>query len=67
MEKMKGLDFDDDKNLDKLLEVVLPLEQLSERIDHSSVDNLTIKQTDRLEAINNRLVNIATALGLMDE
>ena len=67
MEKMRGLDFDDDKNLDKLMEVVLPLEQLSERMDHSSVDNLTIKQTDRLEAINNRLVNIATALGLMDE
>ena len=67
MEKMRGLDFDDDKNLDKLLEVVLPLEQLSERMKHSSVDNITTKQTSRLDAINNRLVNIATALGLMDE
>lgn len=67
LEKMKGLDFDDDKNLDKLLEVVLPLEQLSERIDHSSLDNLTTKQADRLGAINNRLVNVGTALGLMDE
>ena len=67
LEKMRGLDLDDDKNLDKLLETVLPLEQLSDRMDHSSVDNLTAKQTDRLEAINDRLVNIATALGLMDE
>ena len=67
LEKMRGLDFDDDKNVDKLLETVLPLEQLSDRMDHSSVDNLTAKQTDRLEAINDRLVNIATALGLMDE
>jgi hypothetical protein len=67
MEKMRGLDFDDDKNLDKLMEVVLPLEQLSERMDHSSVDNITARQTSRLEDINNRLVNVATALGLMDE
>ena len=67
MEKMKGLDFDDDKNLDKLLGIVLPLEQLSERMKHSSLDNITDKQTDRLDAINNRLVIIATALGLMDE
>ena len=67
LEKMRGLDFDDDKNVDKLLETVLPLEQLSDRMDHSSVDNLTAKQTDRLEAITDRLVNIATALGLMDE
>ena len=67
LEKMRGLDFDDDKNVDKLLETVLPLEQLSDRMDHSSVDNMTVKQTDCLEAINDRLVNIATALGLMDE
>ena len=66
LEKMKGLDFDDEKNFDKLLEVVLPLKQLSERIDSSSVDNLTIEQTIRLEDINNRLVNVATALGMMD-
>ena len=67
LEKMKGLDFDDEKNLDKLLEVVSPLQELSSRIDRSSVDNLTTQQTSRLEDINNRLVKIATNLGLMDE
>ena len=67
LEKMKGLDFDDEKNLDKLLEVVSPLQGLSNRIDRSSVDNLTTQQTSRLEDINNRLVKIATDLGLMDE
>lgn len=67
LEKMKGLNFDDDKNLDKLLEVVTPLEDLSNRIDRSSVDNLTTQQTSRLEDINDRLVKIATDLGLMDD
>lgn len=67
LEKMKGLDFDDEKNLDKLLEVVSPLQDLSNRIDRSSVDHLTTNQTSRLEEINNRLVKIATDLGLMDE
>ena len=67
LEKMKGLDFDDEKNLDKLLEVVSPLQSLSNRIDRSSVDNLTTQQTSRLEEINNRLVKIATDLGLMDD
>ena len=67
LEKMKGLNFDDEANLDKLLEVVTPLEDLSNRIDRSSVDNLTTQQTSRLEDINNRLVKIATDLGLMDE
>ena len=67
LEKMKGLDFDDEANLDKLLEVVTPLEDLSNRIDRSSVDNLTTQQTSRLEEINDRLVKIATDLGLMDE
>ena len=67
LEKMKGLDFDDEKNLDKLLEVVSPLQGLSNRIDRSSVDNLTTQQTSRLEDINNRLVKIATDLGLMDD
>ena len=67
LEKMKGLDFDDEKNLDKLLEVVSPLQELSSRIDRSSVDNLTTQQTSRLEDINNRLVKIATDLGLMDD
>ena len=67
MEKMRGLDFDDDKNLDKLLETVLPLEQISERMKHSNLDNITAKQTKRLDDINDRLVDVATALGLMDE
>jgi hypothetical protein len=67
LEKMRGLDFDDDKNVDKLLETVLPLEQISDRMKHSSLDNITAKQTSRLEALNDRLVNIATALGLMDD
>lgn len=67
LEKMKGINFDDEENLDKLLEVVTPLEDLSNRIDRSSVDNLTTQQTSRLEDINDRLVKIATDLGLMDE
>jgi len=67
LEKMRGLDFDDDKNLDKLLEIVTPLEQISERIDHSSVDNITTRQTNRLEDINDRLIKVATDLGLIDD
>lgn len=67
LEKMKGLDFDNEDNLDKLLEVVSPLQDLSSRIDRSTTDNLTAKQTSRLEDINNRLVKIATDLGLMDD
>lgn len=67
LEKMKGLDFEKDENLNRLLEVVLPLQMLSDRIDHSSVDNMTAKQTKRLEDLNDRLVNVGNALGLSDD
>lgn len=67
MEKMQNLDFDKDENVDKLVEVVMPLQQISERMDRSSVDNITDKQTRRLEEINNRLVTVATALGLLED
>lgn len=67
LENMKGLDFDKDENLNKLMEIVLPLEMLSDRIDHSSLDNITAKQTSRLEALNDRLMKAATDLGLTDE
>ena len=66
MEKMMNLDFEKDENIDKLLEVVMPLQQISERMDHSSSDNLTQKQSSRLEQINERLVTVATTMGLMD-
>ena len=49
------------------MEIVLPLEMLSDRIDHSSLDNITAKQTSRLEALNDRLMKAATDLGLTDE
>ena len=67
MEKMQNLDFEDEDNANKLLEVIMPLQQISERMDHSTVDNITTKQTSRLEEINNRLVVVAKAIGLMED
>ncbi len=67
MEKMQSLDFTLDENIDALLEVVMPLQQISESMNHSGTENLTEKQKNRLESINNRLITVATAIGLMDE
>ena len=64
---MKGLDFDDEKNLNKLLEFITDAQPLIEKLETADTDNLTDKQNERLERLYNRFLRIAEEIGLMDE
>ena len=67
LEKMKGLDFDDEKNLGKLLEFVSEAQPLLERIETADSDALTEKQAARLERVSDRFTRIAKEIGLIDD
>ena len=67
LEGFKVIDFDNETELNKLLEVLTEAEPIVTRIDNADTSNLTDKQSKRLEAINDRFLNAAKTIGLIDE
>lgn len=64
---LKGLDLEDEDNLDLLLEVMDEANSVISRIDNADTANMTEKQNKRLEEIGNRFVEAAKAIGLIED
>ena len=64
---LKGLDLEDEDNLDLLLEVMDEANTVISRIDHADTANMTEKQNKRLEEIGGRFVEAAKAIGLIED
>ena len=64
LEGLKTVDFDNMDNLNQLMEVLNEAEPVVTRIESASTDNITVKQSERLEAINDRFIKAAKRLGL---
>lgn len=67
LEKMKNLDFDDESNLDQLLELFSESTPLLQRIQQSDPETLTEQQSNRFEKLSVRFENTAKAIGLLDD
>lgn len=67
LESFKSVDYDNDDELNKLLEVLTEAEPIVTRIDNADTENITKKQSERLDAINDRFVKAAKRLGFADE
>ena len=67
LESFKSVDYDNDDDLNKLMEVLTEAEPIVTRIDNSETENMTEKQSKRLDAINDRFLNAAKRLGFADE
>lgn len=67
LEKMKNLDFEDESNLDQLLELISDSSPLLQRIQQSDPETLTEKQSTRFEKLSARFENTAKAIGLLDD
>lgn len=67
LEKMKNLDFEDESNLDQLLELLSESGPLLQRIEKSDPETLTDKQSNRFEKLSVRFENTAKAIGLLDD
>ena len=67
MDKIKDLDFEDEDNLDDLLEFIMEAQPLQERMDSADPETLTDRQAKRLEDLNDRFTAIAKQMGLIDE
>lgn len=64
LEGIKSVDYDNEDDLNKLMEVLNEAEPVVTRIESASADKITDKQSERLEAINDRFVKAAKRLGL---
>lgn len=67
LESFKSVDYDNDDDLNKLMEVLTEAEPIVTRIDNADTENITKKQSERLDAINDRFVKAAYRLGFADE
>ncbi len=67
LEKMKNLDFEDESNLDQLLELISESAPLLQRIQQSDPETLTEQQSNRFEKLSVRFENTAKAIGLLDD
>ena len=67
LESFKSVDYDNDDDLNKLMEVLTEAEPIVTRIDNAETENMTEKQSKRLDAINDRFLNAAKRLGFADE
>ena len=66
-EAVKSVDYDNDDDLNKLMELLTEAEPIVTRIDNADTENITKKQSERLDAINDRFVKAAYRLGFADE
>lgn len=66
-EAVKSVDYDNDDDLNKLMELLTEAEPIVTRIDNADTENITKKQSERLDAINDRFVKAAKRLGFADE
>ena len=67
LESFKSVDYDNDDDLNKLMEVLTEAEPIVTRIDNAETENMTEKQSKRLDAINDRFLDAAKRLGFADE
>lgn len=67
LESFNSVDYDNDDDLNKLMEVLTEAEPIVTRIDNAETENMTEKQSKRLDAINDRFLNAAKRLGFADE
>lgn len=67
LESFKSVDYDNDDDLNKLMEVLTEAEPIVTRIDNADTENITKKQSERLDAINDRFVKAAYRLGFAEE
>ena len=67
LESFKSVDYDNDDDLNKLMEVLTEAEPIVTRIDNADTENITKKQSERLDAINDRFVKAAKRLGFAEE
>lgn len=67
MEGLKGLDFEVEENMNKLLEVLMEANPVIQRIDQADTSNLTEKQDKRMQGIGQRFLDAAKAIGLVEE
>ena len=67
LECFNSVDYDNDDDLNKLMEVLTEAEPIVTRIDNAETENMTEKQSKRLDAINDRFLNAAKRLGFADE
>lgn len=67
LESFKSVDYDNDDELNKLLEVLTEAEPIVTRIDNADTENITKKQSERLDAINDKFVKAAYRLGFAEE
>lgn len=67
LEGFKSVDYDNDDDLNKLLELLTEAEPIVTRIDNADTENITKKQSERLDAINDRFVKAAYRLGFAEE
>ena len=66
-EAVKSVDYENDDDLNKLMELLTEAEPIVTRIDNVDTENITKKQSERLDAINDRFVKAAKRLGFADE
>lgn len=66
-EAVKSVDYENDDDLNKLMELLTEAEPIVTRIDNADTENITKKQSERLDAINDRFVKAAYRLGFADE
>lgn len=66
-EAVKSVDYENDDDLNKLMELLTEAEPIVTRIDNADTENITKKQSERLDAINDRFVKAAKRLGFADE
>ena len=67
LEGFQSIDYDNDDDLNKLMEVLTEAEPIVTRIDNADTENITQKQSKRLDAINDRFLNAAKRLGFAEE
>lgn len=67
MNGMKSLDFSDEGNMSKLMEFLVEAEPIITRIDQADTEHMTEKQSARLEAISQRFLDAAKAMGLISD
>lgn len=67
LSNLKDLDFEDEDNIDLLLDVMGEANTVINRIDQADPANMTEKQNKRLEEIGNRFLEAAKAIGLIED
>ena len=67
MEKISKKKLSSDQYMEEFLKLVQDNKELISRIENSDPSNITEKQNDRLMAINDRISELATKMGLMDD